>query len=203
VGLLPVPLRNPALAAMEIATLARAFPGRFLPALGHGVLDWMSQVGARAPSPMGLLREHTAAVRALLAGETVTTSGTYVNLDAVVLDWPLPQPQPLLVGGRGPKTLRLAGELGDGVVLDVDQTPDGVRRQLAAVEEGREAAGRTGEPFRVVVYLEVDPTAADLPDRMAHHGAELGAAGATTVVFHTPGDRPDPHPLIRALQSLG
>ena len=37
-GLMPVPLRNPALAAMEIATLARLFPGRFVPAAGHGVL---------------------------------------------------------------------------------------------------------------------------------------------------------------------
>ena len=41
VGLLPVPLRNPALAAIEIATLARLFPDRFVVTLGHGVLDWM------------------------------------------------------------------------------------------------------------------------------------------------------------------
>src|SRR6201985_2766366 len=45
VGLLPVPLRNPALAAMEIATLARLWPGRFMPGLGHGVQDWMTQIG--------------------------------------------------------------------------------------------------------------------------------------------------------------
>ena len=47
-GLMPVPLRNPALAGMEVATLARLFPGRFVPAVGHGVLPWMEQVGARA-----------------------------------------------------------------------------------------------------------------------------------------------------------
>src|SRR5690606_27608201 len=45
IGLLPVPLRNPAVTAMEIATVARLFPGRFVPGLGHGVLDWMRQVG--------------------------------------------------------------------------------------------------------------------------------------------------------------
>ena len=48
VGLLPVALRNPAVVAMEIATLARLFPGRFVPGLGHGVLEWMGQVGVRA-----------------------------------------------------------------------------------------------------------------------------------------------------------
>ena len=75
IGLLPVPLRNPALTAMEIATVARLFPGRFLPGLGHGVLEWMAQAGAAVASPMTLLREYTAAVRALLAGERVSDRG--------------------------------------------------------------------------------------------------------------------------------
>ena len=82
-GLMPAPLRNPALAAMEIATLARLFPGRFVPAAGHGVLSWMDQVGARVASPMTLLREWVTAVRSLLHGETVTVSGQYVRLSQV------------------------------------------------------------------------------------------------------------------------
>ena len=140
VGLLPVPLRNPALAAMELATLARLFPGRLVPGLGHGVLDWMAQVGARAASPMGLLAEYTSAVRDLLHGRTVSAAGRYVRLDGVALDWPPAQVPPLLVGARGPKTLRLAGELADGVILDSGVTPDGVRAALAHVEQGRAAA---------------------------------------------------------------
>ena len=68
IGLLPVPLRNPAVAAMEIATLARMFPGRLTVALGHGVQPWMEQVAARAESPMTPLREHVDAVRALCLG---------------------------------------------------------------------------------------------------------------------------------------
>src|SRR5687767_10822852 len=51
IGLLPVPLRNPALVAMELATLERLWPGRLVPTLGHGILDWMGQVGARVDSP--------------------------------------------------------------------------------------------------------------------------------------------------------
>src|SRR5215468_882478 len=104
-GLMPAPLRNPALAAMEVATLARLFPGRFVPAAGHGVLPWMEQVGARASSAMTLLREWVAAVRALLHGENLTVSGKYVNLTGVALDWPPAAAPPLLVGARGPKTL--------------------------------------------------------------------------------------------------
>ncbi|MDV9173855.1 LLM class flavin-dependent oxidoreductase, partial [Streptomyces sp. W16] len=88
VGLLPVPLRNVAITAMEAATLYRLFPGRPILAVGHGVQDWMGQVGARAESPVTLLREHLDALRALLRGERLTTQGRYVKLDDVGLDWP-------------------------------------------------------------------------------------------------------------------
>src|SRR3712207_1611387 len=48
VGLLPTPLRNVALTAMEAANLERMFPGRSMLGIGHGVQDWMGQVGNRA-----------------------------------------------------------------------------------------------------------------------------------------------------------
>src|SRR6516225_9850709 len=88
IGLLPVPLRNVALTAMELATVSRLFPGRVMPGIGHGVLSWMGQVGARAESPLALLREYAGALSVLLHGETVTVHGRYVNLDEVTLDWP-------------------------------------------------------------------------------------------------------------------
>ena len=150
VGLLPVPLRNPALVAMEIATITRLFPDRFVPALGHGVLDWMAQVGARAESPMALLREHTTAVRDLLDGRRVEVEGRYVRLDGVALDWPPATRPQLLVGARGDKTVRLAGEVADGVLLDGVGDADAVRRGRRLVDEGREASGRPG---RAVVTL--------------------------------------------------
>jgi alkanesulfonate monooxygenase SsuD/methylene tetrahydromethanopterin reductase-like flavin-dependent oxidoreductase (luciferase family) len=202
IGLLPVPLRNPAVAAMEIATLARLFPGRFLPGLGHGVLDWMGQVGARVASPMTLLREHTTAVRDLLHGATVDVDGRFVHLERVALDWPPAQVPPVLIGARGPKTVRLAGEIGDGVLLDSGLTADQVRAACEQAAEGREAAGRTGEPFRTVVYVELDTRAGDLKARVAETAGALGEAGAGTVVFQAPGAYPDPEPLIEACAAV-
>ncbi|AEG43130.1 LLM class flavin-dependent oxidoreductase [Isoptericola variabilis] len=162
IGVLPVPLRNATLTAMEVATLAGAFPGRFLPGVGHGVQDWMGQVGARVGSPLTLLREHLEALRALLAGERVTTSGRYVTLDDVALDWPPEVVPPVLSAAQGPKTLRLVGELADGAVLVADTGLAGVRRAVGLLDEGRAAAGlpplaesRPGSerPFRLVANL--------------------------------------------------
>src|SRR5512145_1169108 len=50
IGLLPATVYNPLFAAMEITTLARAFPGRFLPGFGYGVDTWMKQIGAAPTS---------------------------------------------------------------------------------------------------------------------------------------------------------
>lgn len=205
IGLLPVPLRNPALAAMEIATLARLFPGRFAPAAGHGVLDWMAQVGARATSPLTLLGEWVTAVRALLHGETVSSQGDYVRLDQVALDWPPDVAPPLLVGARGPRTLALAGALADGMILDAGITLAGVGQAIAAAAATR--------PHEVVVYLpsgagpharelteaELPASAVPLAERAALGSpAEVAAtirafarAGATTVILQPAGTDTD------------
>lgn len=202
VGLLPVPLRNPALLAMEIATLARLWPDRFVATLGHGVQDWMAQVGEKVDSPMTLLREYVDVVRDLLDGRRVTTEGRYVRLDDVELDWPPPRRPLLLVGARGPRSVRLAGEAGDGVLLDSVTDPDAVRRDRALVDEGREASGRPGRAV-VTAYTEVDPAAPRLTDLVRDRVASLREAGADTVVLHGTGERPDPRPLAEALVDAG
>jgi len=210
-GLMPVPLRSPALAAMEIATLARLFPGRFIAAAGHGVQSWMEQVGARVASPMSLLREWVKATQSLLRGDTVTVSGDYVSLDGVALDWPPAVVPPVLVGARGPKTLALAGEIADGLVLDAGLSPAGVRRAVATTAARR--------PHEVVVYLpcsagtggtglieaELSRSAEPLADRVAMgSAAEVAAtvatfalAGATTIVLQPAAAEPDVAATIR------
>jgi len=219
VGLLPVPLRNVAVTAMEAASLHRMFPGRAIVGVGHGVQDWMGQVGARAESPVTLLREYLAALRALLRGERVSAEGRYVRLDDVALDWPPFEPVEVLAGVTGPRSLRLSGEAADGTILTAATPPDGVRRARRLIDEGRAAAGRT-EPHRIVVYL----LTATGPDASARLRAELTAeglvdvpglgaagdaadvakavgrlveAGADSVVLQPTADEPDPEGFVR------
>ncbi|MFH8252783.1 LLM class flavin-dependent oxidoreductase [Microbacterium sp. B2969] len=152
IGVVPMPLRNVAATAMEIATLERLFPGRLIPGLGHGVQSWMQQIGARAASPLTLMREYVPALRALLAGDEVSTQGRYVSLDQVRLDWPPRQAPAIIVAGEGPKTVRLTGEVGDGTVLPAGSDPDRVSRTLGMAVEGRVATGR-GEAHELVVFV--------------------------------------------------
>ncbi|WP_328692011.1 LLM class flavin-dependent oxidoreductase [Streptomyces phaeochromogenes] len=219
VGLLPVPLRNVAVTAMETATLHRLFPGRAIVGVGHGVQDWMGQVGARAESPVTLLREYLVALRALLRGERVTTDGRYVKLDDVALDWPPQTPVEILAGATGPRTLRLSGEFADGTILTSSTSPEGVRKACQLIDEGRKSASRDGT-HEVVVYLltatgpdaearlraelEADGVAS-VPDlgvagdakAVAEAVGRLADAGADTVILQPTADEPDPEGFLR------
>jgi alkanesulfonate monooxygenase SsuD/methylene tetrahydromethanopterin reductase-like flavin-dependent oxidoreductase (luciferase family) len=219
-GLLPVPLRNVAVTAMEMATLHRMFGSRALVGVGHGVQHWMEQVGARPDSPITLLREHLWALRALLAGKEVTVNGRYVKLDSVSLNWP-PEPAPrLLAGATGPRSLQLCGEAADGVILTGGTSPTRVAEALQHVAKGRAASGREQEPFPVVVYVHA-ATGPDAAQRVERERVRFGyesmdevgvagdastiaeavtrwaQAGATTVVLQPTPDDPDPEGFMR------
>lgn len=141
IALMPAPFRNVGLTAMEVATLGRLFPGRFVAGVGHGVQSWMAQAGVKVSSPMTLLREYLVAMRRLLDGESVTEQGRYVQLDQVRLDWPPEQPPALMAGGFGPRTLELSAELGDGVLLAGEWRPEKFAESARLVRETRERAG--------------------------------------------------------------
>lgn len=126
-GIAPAVARNPAITAMEMAGIARMFPRRFVAGLGHGVADWMRQIGALPASQLAALDESIDAIRRLLDGQSVTTSGRYVHLDDVQLVFP-PSPRPPIVAGvTGPRSIEVAARVADGLLLPEGSSPDYVR----------------------------------------------------------------------------
>jgi 5,10-methylenetetrahydromethanopterin reductase len=123
-GIIPAAARNVAFAAMEIATLAGLHPGRIAVGVGHGMPGWLDQVGARSASPLTLLDEYIQALRRLLAGQRVDVAGRYVRLSGVQLAHVPPVPPPVFAGVRGPKSLRLSGQVAQGTVLAEPVTPE-------------------------------------------------------------------------------
>jgi alkanesulfonate monooxygenase SsuD/methylene tetrahydromethanopterin reductase-like flavin-dependent oxidoreductase (luciferase family) len=218
IGVMPVPLRNVAITAMEIATLDRMFPGRLLVGLGHGVQDWMAQIGARPRSVLTLFREYVTALRALLDGEEVTADGEYVHLDRVRLAQPPAGHVPLYAGVTGDRSLRLAGEVADGTILVGGTSTERLQEARRLIEEGV-PQGRAGR-HRIVQYLPA-ATGPDAEERIARHlehwkdgstrestaagdAAAVAetvrryvAAGADTVVLQPTLDEPDPERFVR------
>lgn len=218
IGITPAPLRNPMLLAMELGNLARVHPGRLAAGIGHGVGDWMRQVGAAPPSPLTLLEETITSVRALLRGETVTLHGKAVRLDGVSLVHPPAEPPPVLAGVKGPRSLALSGRVAQGTILPegigpeqlpgyLDQIGGDADHELVIftyLHIGADFAtalrpmveGQAG--FLGVAPEEVAVTAGSAEAAAAQVKA-LWAAGAGTVAVRPFG--PDPLRHVRALLS--
>lgn len=142
-GIVALVARHPAVTAMEIATLARAYPGRFLPGIGHGVPFWTDQMGLTAKSPLSALTECVEGVRRMLAGDTVDLEGKQFVFRSVAATHRPDVDVPILTGVLGPKSLRLSGRIADGTVMSVLA---GTRYLEAACEQiraGMTESGRT------------------------------------------------------------
>lgn len=139
IGIMPAVAHNPAITAMELATIAALYPGRLIAGFGHGVAEWMRQIGAFPQSQLAALDETLVAIRALLAGERVSMTGRHVTLDEVELEFPPSVPPTVVAGVRGPKSLAVSGKSAAGTLLAEPSAPEYVRAARTAIEQGRTA----------------------------------------------------------------
>jgi alkanesulfonate monooxygenase SsuD/methylene tetrahydromethanopterin reductase-like flavin-dependent oxidoreductase (luciferase family) len=229
IGIAPAPLRNPALLAMEVGTLARLYPGRVVSGLGHGVPDWMRDAGALVPNRLDLLAETAAALRALLHGEEVTVQGKAIRLDGIRLVHPPEQPPPVVLGVIGPRSLEISGRIADGTLVVEGRGPRDLPAIRSLIDKGRGARANGAHEVIALTHLilEADPEAAravEAPIRAEFSGflnvpehevflasgdaatvaSQVGAlweAGADTVVLRPVGDAPLDH-FARTLAAL-
>ncbi len=180
-GIVPAPVRNPAFLAMEVATMSRLHPGRFLPGVGHGVGHWMEQVGAMPDSQLEALESALLVVRLLGAGQDVTMDRPSAQVRDLRLQFP-PQWLALVAAGvRGPRSLELSGRAADGTILAEGASPAYVAWARAQIEKGRALEGRR-DNHRVTVFvlhaLDDDPDVAVESLRAPLAGSLMGGAAA-------------------------
>lgn len=158
-GILPVPSRAPQLLAAAAATVQERSGGRLLLGLG---------TGPSIPGALERLRTVVGAVQRLLSSGEATLDGRELRLGLV------PEtPPPIWLAALGPKAVRMAGELADGVLLNWC-TPERVREAREQVAEGARAVGRDPAEVTVGVYVR----ACLHPDVMAAIDAVQAMAGA-------------------------
>lgn len=137
-GILPITSRSTLLTAMGAATVHERSGGRMLLGIGTGDLG----VGA-----LDRLREEVGALRSLFAGEPVERKG-----HPVALSLRPGSSVPIWISCLGPRSMRLAGEIADGVLLNWCP-PERVAFARERIREGAEAAGRDPALVTVGVYV--------------------------------------------------
>jgi 5,10-methylenetetrahydromethanopterin reductase len=135
--------RHPAVLAHSFATLDELSGGRAI--IGIGVGDSAVHTLGLRPATLAQLEQTAIALRALTAGESVDWNGSEIKVA-----WSR-RALPLYFASSGPKSLRLAGRLADGVLFQVGSEPSFVRYALRAIAEGEREAGRpAGDAVRLV-----------------------------------------------------
>ena len=152
-GVLPIFSRTPASTAQTAATIDEYSGGRFVLGIGvsHKVTveNWFD---AEITKPVTQMREYASIVKAILRGEP-PPDGEFFNTKFGFMGYP-PRPElPVYIAALSPNMLRLAGEIGDGVMLWLC-SPEYIRDVVVPeVSKGRERAGKPLEGFDVVAAV--------------------------------------------------
>jgi 5,10-methylenetetrahydromethanopterin reductase len=187
VGIVPAVIRHPAVTAMEIATLGRVHPGRFLAGIGHGVSFLMDQMGLLPASPLAAFEECITAVSRLLAGDTLDVEGANFTFRSITLTHPPSVKVPILAGVIGPRSLRLSGRIADGTVIGVLAGAAYIESALGHIHAGMAAGGRGEHAVPTFALSSVDKD-----------GRKAKEAVRASLAFYLAAVGPD-NPLVAAL----
>jgi len=177
--------RHPTLMAMEIGALDELSRGRAALGIGAGIAAQVERMGFGYDRPIGAVRDAFAIVRGLLRGETVTHEGRDFSATDVKLDFtPLRSDLPLFMAARGDQSLRLCGEVADGLMISNMCNPAFTAAAVGKIRASARAKGREA-PFEVVQYVPCAVSDdADAAIRMAKD-----MVAAMLPVYWTLGDR--------------
>ncbi|MDA4114649.1 MAG: TIGR03557 family F420-dependent LLM class oxidoreductase [Thaumarchaeota archaeon] len=152
---------NPAVLAQASATLGATYPGRFFLGIGSGEPINEMAVGSdwpRAGKRLEKFDEALEVIRLLFDGKFVDFTGKYFNLRTANLYTKPSQPVPMIVSASGPKSARIAGKWGDGIILPtgteapVEQLKNII---LPAFRAGAEETGRDSRRMHAAVHISV------------------------------------------------
>jgi 5,10-methylenetetrahydromethanopterin reductase len=127
---------------MSLATLSELAPGRIQIAVSVGNLLNLGESGVEAVKPVRVLREYVQNIRALLSGESVRAEGQIETLRGAHMEFGKGLDIPIYIASTGPQVMKLAGQIGEGILLSAGLTHAYTRRCLDAVEAGAREAGR-------------------------------------------------------------
>ena len=155
-GVVPMMLRHPALLGQEAATLDEVSGGRLRLGIGvsHKVTieDWY---GMMLDDPVGRISEYTKVLRQIFTAGGGIFEGKHYTSRFSFIGYEARRDLRILWAAMGPRMLRAATELADGIVLWMC-SPSHIRDTIRpAVEKGLEAAGRSADDFEVVAAVPV------------------------------------------------
>lgn len=185
--------RHPAVAASAAATIEELAPGRTMIGIGTGD-SAVDNIGLR-PATHAQLTAYVNAIRELLANGQTTYYGAPCRLT-----W-FRGRIPIYLAASGPKTLQLAGEIADGVVINTGLLPEIIRDSIEQVKIGCARAGRRVDDVDMW-WLPLTNVRADKAQAVDEIAMTLASAGSHLSRFTVKGKHIPEH-LLDKVKMLG
>jgi 5,10-methylenetetrahydromethanopterin reductase len=139
--------------AMAVATLAELAPGRVILNVSVGNLLNLSESGVEPVHPIKVIRDYVEALRALWAGPPVDHAGEIHKLRGAKMAFDQGRQYPIYIASTGPRMLKLAGEISDGVLLSAGLTLASSGRCLELASAGALAKNRSPAALRRCSFI--------------------------------------------------
>jgi alkanesulfonate monooxygenase SsuD/methylene tetrahydromethanopterin reductase-like flavin-dependent oxidoreductase (luciferase family) len=153
-GVATIYTSSPSQLYQQAVTLDRISNGRAVLGIGTGHVEAAEAHGVPYERPLGRIRDYVQAIRSMLQN----SSRTSVRKDLEI--W---------IAAMKPGMCRVAGEVGDGVLLNW-LTPEYAPEALSAVSQGIAKAGRDPQSVTIASYIRV---AGGIPDDETYRGMTL------------------------------
>jgi 5,10-methylenetetrahydromethanopterin reductase len=175
VAVTPMNVRHPMVLASTGQTLQALSQGRFRMGFGKSA-DWRWQ-GYGIPEPkIAGMRDVATLLRRLWTGEAISYDGPAGTFPMIKIPYILPDvpPPPLYLAAVGPKTLKMAGAIYDGVILHPFLSASAVAESRRIVSEGAIEAGRDPASVKVIAAVVCAPDLSEEETRLAIHARGAG-----------------------------
>jgi 5,10-methylenetetrahydromethanopterin reductase len=190
----PAPLspysRHPMVTAMALTTMDEFAPGRVAATAGTANPAALAEIGIEATRPLETMREYLTLLRSFFSGETVHFKGNVFSVEGAQMGFTPTTPIPIYMTAVRPQMLRLAGEIGDGVLLSAGCAPGYIRKCVDEAARGRVKGGGSSRiDVAGFIAASVSDDAREAMDatktflayifRNKHHAENLRLGGST------------------------
>jgi 5,10-methylenetetrahydromethanopterin reductase len=166
---------TPAAIASFMCTLDEISDGRAVLGIGPGDLSTLPKLAIAGGKPVARLREGVTQIRRLCSGEEIKKTGEMEFFDydgAKLTGVQLPGKKgiPVYIGAQGPKMLELAGEMGEGSLINASNPKD-FEIAIPIIKKAQEAAGRKKHDVGAYTAMSIDQN-----EKKARNAAKIVAA---------------------------
>jgi 5,10-methylenetetrahydromethanopterin reductase len=164
-------LLNPVVTVQALASLDEMAPGRVALGMGAGDKTTLASTGIEAKKQLSAVFDAITIFRGMLEGKSVTYEGNVLQVKGTRFNFKPRGQIPVYVGAQGPKMLAMAGQIGDGVLINASHPKD-IDYAVGQIKKGVAKAGKKMSDVDVTAYTSFS----------VHKKPEKAAQAASPVV---------------------